>query len=165
MDVLSSCRSFLLCFYLFFYTFLYILLSGTFCLYFRRNFVSTPSLQLHVNWWAGLNFKALYLEFFFPPKTPYLTLFSHRYSHVQNLVFPRESGQIILAPLVLNSVRTYIPAYRPSPSCLHFCVSRCILAKISFSEKRMQYYVPDNHFMDKYEEILELGCQKRLQWL
>ena len=24
-----------------------------------------------------MNFKALYLEFFFPPKTPYLTLLSH----------------------------------------------------------------------------------------
>ena len=34
--------------------------------------------QLHVNWRAGVNFKTLDLEFFFPPKTPYLTLLNHK---------------------------------------------------------------------------------------
>ena len=53
----------------------------------------------------------------------------NRYSHVQNLVLLREGGQVILAPLVLGE---NIPACRPSPSCLYFCVSRCIFAEFFF---------------------------------
>ena len=79
VDVLSSCRSFFVFFFvgIFLWIFFYFFVSGIFLFLLWENFLSTFFFQLNVNRWAGLNFKAIYLEFFFPPKTPYLTLLSH----------------------------------------------------------------------------------------
>ena len=79
VDVLSSCRSFFVFFFWYFFVDFFIFLClEFFCVYFGRNFVSTFFPQLNVNWWAGLNFKALYLQFWSLRWTAYLTLLSHK---------------------------------------------------------------------------------------
>ena len=81
VDVSSLCRSFFLFFFSCFFSgiFLMFFVSGIFCFHFERNLFPLLFFQLHVNWWAGLNFKALCLEFLTALWTWYLTLLSHIY--------------------------------------------------------------------------------------
>ena len=62
----------------FFVAFFIFFVFGFLCLCVGGNkVVSTFFSQLHVNWWAGLNLKALHLEFLTALWTWYLTLLSH----------------------------------------------------------------------------------------
>ena len=77
VDVSSLCRSFFF-FFRFFFNFFCV---WNFLVFTLRETCFTFIFRVEKSvWWAGLkalHFKALYLEFFFPPKTPYLTLLSH----------------------------------------------------------------------------------------
>ena len=78
-------------------------------------------------WWAGLkalHFKSLYLEFFFPPNTPYLTLLSHKCQQMT-----RES---IKAAKILLAISQTLVWYHQS-SIIHELVAETHVSQVTHS--------------------------------
>ena len=83
--------------------------------------VSTSFPQLHVNWWTGLNFKALYLEFLTALWTLYLTLLSHSCCSV----LLSDPGTSLVVVVAAASISVVADGVVPTSVCYccypHFC--------------------------------------------